>query len=131
MSTHAQTAEGAASDYELIGGATAIRAVVDRFYELLLGDQRLASYFAGVDLPRLKRHQVLLISQVLGGPVTYEGRELREAHAGMDISREDFRLVVSYLAQALAEAGVEADLIDRVGSTLAATEDDVVAAAAS
>jgi hemoglobin len=129
MSTQAQAAEGAVSDYDRVGGAAAIRSVVDRFYELLLADQRLASYFDGVDLPRLKRHQVLLISQVLGGPATYEGRELREAHAHLDISRQDFRLVVSYLAQALAEAGVDEELIGRVGATLAATEDDVVAAA--
>jgi hemoglobin len=131
MSTEGKTAEAAASDYERIGGGTAIRMVVDRFYELLLGDARLASYFADTDLPRLKRHQVLLISQVLGGPASYDGRDLREAHAGMAISREDFGLVVSYLAQALTEAGVDEEIIGRVGATLAATENDVVAAASA
>lgn len=130
MATHGHAAEGAASDYERVGGGAAIRAVVDRFYELLLEDERLVSYFQGIDLPRLKRHQVLLISQVLGGPASYDGRDLREAHAGMDISREDFGLVVSYLAQALTEAGVDDEVIARVGATLAATEHDVVAAAA-
>ncbi len=129
MSAHAEAVEGPTSDYEQIGGAAAVRAVVDRFYELLLGDERLTSYFEGVDLPRLKRHQVLLISQVLGGPAAYDGRELREAHDGMGIDREAFALVVTYLVQALQEAGVPDDVIGRVGQTLAATEDDVVAAA--
>ena len=30
---------------------------------------------------RLKRHQVALVSQVMGGPVAYEGRDLRAAHS--------------------------------------------------
>ena len=129
MAAEVQAVEGAASDYDQIGGAPAVRVVVDRFYELLLGDDRLASYFDGIDLARLKRHQVLLISQVLGGPASYDGRELSQAHAGMGISREDFALVVSYLVQALQEAGVPDDIIGRVGETLAAVEGDVVAAA--
>ncbi len=123
------THEVARSDYERVGGGPAISIVVDRFYELILGDGRLASYFTDTDLRRLKRHQVLLISQVLGGPAEYDGRELRQAHARLDVRREDFRLVVGYLAQALTEAGVEDDIIARVGATLAATEADVVAAA--
>ncbi len=130
MAAHGPAAEAAANDYERVGGGAAIRSVVDRFYELLLGDERLVGYFDGTDLPRLKRHQVLLISQVLGGPANYDGRELRAAHAGMAISREDFWLVVSHLAQALQEAGVDEEVIVRVGATLAATEDDVVASVA-
>ena len=129
MSTHGMSAEGAVSDYQRVGGGPAISAVVDRLYELLLDDERLVSHFAGTDLPRLKRHQALLISQVLGGPASYDGRDLREAHAGMDISRADFGLVVRYLVQALEEAGVDDEIIARLGTTLAATENDVVTAA--
>ena len=121
--------EGSPSDYDRVGGGAAVRSVVDRFYELVLDDARLAAYFTGTDIPRLKRHQVLLVSQVLGGPASYDGRDLREAHAGMDISAAEFGLVVSYLAQSLSEAGVEPEIIGRVGTTLAATEDDVVASA--
>lgn len=123
-------ADQAPSDYERVGGGAAIGSVVDRFYELVLGDQRLATFFTDTDLPRLKRHQVLLVSQVMGGPAEYEGGELREAHAGIDVTDADFGLVVSYLAQALHEAGVEQEIVDRVGATLAATRDDVVGTAA-
>lgn len=121
----------AVSDYDRIGGATAVRAVVDRFYELILEDARLVAYFTDTDLPRLKRHQVLLISQVLGGPAAYDGQDLRQAHAGMAITPEHFGLVVDHLVQALQEAGVEAEVIARVGAVLAQVEPDVVAAAAN
>jgi hemoglobin len=116
------------SDYERVGGGPAIKAVVDRFYELLLGDQRLAGYFADTNLTQLKRHQVLLVSQVMGGPAQYDGRDLRQAHAGLRIGADDFALVVAYLVQALEEAGVPAEIIARVGAALGATKADIVAA---
>ncbi len=118
----------ATSDYQRVGGGPAIRAVVDRFYELVLGDERLAGYFRGTDISQLKRHQVLLVSQVMGGPAQYDGRDLQRAHEGLDISGEHFGIVVSYLAQAMEEAGVPAEIIARVGAQLAATKHDVVAA---
>jgi hemoglobin len=121
----------AVSDYDRIGGAAAVRTVVDRFYELILEDDRLVGYFTDTDLPRLKRHQALLISQVLGGPAAYDGRDLREAHAGRGITPDHFGLVVDHLVQALQEAGVEAEVIGRVGAILAEAEGDVVTAAAS
>ena len=96
----------------------------------MLGDERLAGYFSGTEIGQLKRHQVLLISQVMGGPAQYDGRDLQQAHAGLDISHDDFSLVVSYLAQALEEAGVPPEIIARVGGQLAATKADVVASGA-
>lgn len=116
----------APSDYSAVGGGPAIAAVVDRFYQLVLGDDRLRGYFDGVEMVRLKRHQVALVSQVMGGPVSYEGRDLREAHVGMNISSEDFGAVAGHLVAALTEAGVGSDIIDRVVTTIAGTEADIV-----
>lgn len=124
-------AQTSVSDYELIGGGTAISLVVDRFYQLVLADERLASFFVGTDMPTLKRHQVLLVSQVMGGPAEYAGRDLRQAHAGMQISPDDFARVVSCLVSAMQEAQVPPDVIERVGAVLAGTEPDVVAAGPS
>jgi hemoglobin len=128
MATGDVYASAGASDYDRVGGGPAVKAVVDRFYELVLGDQQLSGFFTDTDLPRLKRHQVLLVSQVMGGPAQYDGRDLQQAHDGLDISGDDFNLVVSYLAQALGEAGVPYEIIARVAAQLGATKPDVVAA---
>lgn len=114
------------SDYERVGGGKAVKEVVDRFYELILDDEELVGFFHDTDMGQLKRHQVLLISQVLGGPASYEGRDLQQAHAGMEISRQDYLKVVGYLVQSMGEAGVDQAIIGRVGEALAATEQDVV-----
>ncbi len=126
-----QTYAQDASDYDLVGGGPAIKAVVDRFYELLLGDPRLAGFFAETDMSQLKRHQVLLVSQVMGGPAQYDGRDLQQAHERLDISGDDFTLVVSYLGQALGEAGVPAEIVARVGAALAGTKADIVTVGSS
>src|SRR5215203_1946938 len=118
---------GAISDYDAIGGGSAVSAVVNDFYERVLGDPQLAPYFEGVDLARLKRHQVLLISQVLGGPANYDGRPIDQAHAGLGISHDDFAAVAGHLvAAAMREAGVPEDIIMRAIAVVASTEPDIV-----
>ncbi|WP_438853452.1 group I truncated hemoglobin [Agromyces sp. M3QZ16-3] len=121
----------AQSDYQAVGGGPAVAVVVDRFYQLVLDDDRLRGYFDGIEMARLKRHQVALVSQVMGGPTSYEGRELREAHKGMGITEEDFGAVAQHLVTALSGAGVPADIIDRVVGVIAGTQPDIVEAPAA
>ena len=116
------------SDYERIGGAPAVRTVVDRLYQLILADDQLAGVFEGSDMAQLKRRQALLISQVLGGPADYDGRELGQARTGRHIARDDYRKVVSYLVQTMVEVGVLPAIIMRVSEALAARERDFVTA---
>ncbi len=114
------------TDYDRIGGGPAVRQVVERFYALVLADPALSPFFENADLARLKRHQALLISQVLGGPAEYEGRALAQAHSGMGITKDDFGRVVLHLVVALREARVPQEIIGRVGEVLGGTEADVV-----
>ena len=58
-----------ATYYERVGGNAAVTGVVDQFYDRVLADPELVAYFDGVDVGHVKRHQVLLISSVLRGPV--------------------------------------------------------------
>lgn len=114
------------SDYAAIGGADAVKKSVDRFYELVFADERLAPYFTGVDETRLKRHQAMLVSQLLGGPQSYAGQTLDEAHAGMNITEEDFTRVVGHFADTLAEMGASSEIIDRAGEALVGFKADIV-----
>ena len=121
-----QTIRAAVSDYDAIGGGPAVSAVVNDFYVRVLGDPQLAPYFEGVDIPRLKRHQVLLVTQVLGGPANYDGRALDEAHEGLGIDHEDFAAVAGHLTAAMKEAEVPEDIVMRAIAVVASTEPDIV-----
>ena len=118
--------EQTVSDYDLVGGGPAVAQVVEVFYQRVTADAELAHYFEGVDLNRLKRHQALLVSQVMGGPTAYDGRELNVAHAPLGITDEAFDRVVAHLAATLADAGVPDDVIGRVGGALGGTRSDIV-----
>lgn len=119
------------SDYDLIGGAPAVTAVVDAFYQKVLADPDLTEFFTDVDLPRLKRHQVMLVSHVLGGPVNYEGRALSDAHAHLPIEQTHFRRVVAHLVDVLDKAGVGEEIIGRVGAVLQDSESEIVSVKSS
>ncbi|HEU0180805.1 MAG TPA: group 1 truncated hemoglobin [Agromyces mariniharenae] len=121
-----QSDNQARSDYDAVGGGPAVAAVVDRFYVLILDDDRLRGYFDGVEMDRLKRHQTALVSQVMGGPVEYSGRQLRTVHQGKGISTDAFTAVAGHLVTALTEAGVEPAIIDRTVTAVAGTAPDII-----
>ena len=118
----------AVSAYDRIGGAPAVTEAVERFYRRLLADPDLSGFFAGTDLPRLKRHQVALISQVLEGPKEYAGRELAEAHRGMGITPDQYAAVGNHLTAVLEELAVPGDIIESVGKILESVAPDVIEA---
>lgn len=114
------------SYYERIGGAESIKIAVEKFYNAVLGDARLAPYFTDVDLVRLKRHQVAMLTTVFGGPNAYEGRELGTAHAGMGITGDDYDLVCHHLVSVLQDLDVPADAIAHAGGVLTAVKSQIV-----
>jgi hemoglobin len=114
--------------YERLGQEVGIRTAVDDFYARLVADPQVAHFFEGIDLPRLRRHQTALLSQVTGGPVEYTGRDLAAGHAGLGITPEDFDRVVGHLVATLTALGVSAEDIGAVGEALTAHRDDIVTA---
>ena len=112
--------------YDSIGGASAVRAAVDDFYARVLADARLAPFFTGTDLQRLKAHQRAFIAAAIGGPEVFGGRDMASAHAGLGIGDGDFDAVVGHLAGTLTGLGVPADTLGQIAGALAPLCDDIV-----
>ena len=70
-----------ATMFERIGGEAAVRAIVDDFVDRIVDDIMIGFFFRGVDRARLKQLEYQHAAEHLGGPVRYEGRPLRQAHA--------------------------------------------------
>jgi hemoglobin len=117
--------------YDRLGQEVGIRTAVDDFYVRVVSDPELAPFFEGIDLPRLRRHQTALLSQVTGGPIEYSGRDLAAGHAGLGIGPADFDRVVGHLVATLTALGVAAEDIGEVGAALTAHRDDIVTATAT
>jgi hemoglobin len=116
------------SIYDAIGGAGAVRAAVDDFYARVLADPRLAPFFTGTDLNRLKAHQRAFIAAAIGGPEIFSGRDMASAHAGLGITDADFDAVVGHLVDTLSGLGVPEETIGQIGSALAPLRSDIVSA---
>lgn len=114
--------------YDEIGGADAVAAVVEDFYGRVLADERLAAWFDGVDVRRLKAHQRAFIAAAFGGPDAYTGRSMADAHAGLDITPEAFARVVDHLVDTLIALGVPDETIGTIGAALFPLEAQIVAA---
>lgn len=90
-----------ASLYERLGGKDAITAVVDEFVANVAADKAINKFFAGADIPHLKKMLVEQICEATGGPCKYSGMDMRSAHKGMGISNAEFNALVGDLVKAL------------------------------
>lgn len=113
------TATAEPTYYEQVGGGPAVQKLVEVFYERVWSDPQLVDYFASADRDRLKVHQAKLITTVLGGPKEYTGRELAEAHNGLNITSADYDRVVEHLVAACGKLGVPDHIISAVGAIVA------------
>lgn len=88
--------------YEIVGGASTVRSAVDRLYFWISRDDELFNlYFRDVNLGALKAHMVALLTQTLGGPKVYSGREMADAHAHLRIYPEHYDRVADYVEATL------------------------------
>ena len=112
--------------YHQLGKREAIAAVVDRFYERVLADPRLNHYFDAVELHELRAHQTAFLSAATGGPDTYTGASMREAHAHLDLTPADFEGVAIHLQETLYEFDVDPENVDAVIDTVASLRPEIL-----
>lgn len=114
------------SVFEKIGGAAAVDAAVDIFYRRVLGDDLISHFFDTVDMDRQIGKQKAFLTMAFGGPNSYTGKDMREAHKHMHLKEEHFNAVAGHLSGTLEELNVPQDLINEVMAIAASTHDDVL-----
>jgi hemoglobin len=125
---NAMTTAAESTIFEAIGGDAALEVVVDDFYERVLADPDLAHFFAGTNMARLKGRQVEFFAAALGGPGSYSGASMRDAHRGRGITQRHFDLVAGYLVAALASAGVPEATVAQIIGAVAPLSSEIVSA---
>jgi hemoglobin len=74
-----------------------ITAVVEDFRDRVAADGRINSKFARTDLVRLRKMLIDQVCEAAGGPCTYSGRGMKEAHDGMGVTSGEFNALVEDL----------------------------------
>lgn len=98
--------------YEKLGGEGELAKMIDYFYDQVLKDDTIKNFFSDIDMDRVRSHQTKFISYALGGPNQYTGKEMKEAHEGMNLNPKHFEAFISHFSKALDHFGVEKNDID-------------------
>ncbi len=112
--------------YQRLGGLDAIKAVVDDFIGNVAGDGRINARFANANIPHLKSMLVDQICQATGGPCTYAGKSMADAHAGMKITDAEFTALVEDLVKSLDKFHVGAQEKSELLGALGGMKDQIV-----
>jgi hemoglobin len=101
-----QTYTGKDALYQELGRSEGITKVVDLFFQRLNADARINTLFANVDHDDLRRLVIEQLCAASGGPCTYTGRSMEEAHSGLNLTNKDFDAFVEDLVTAMNQAKV-------------------------
>jgi hemoglobin len=91
--------------YLRLGGYDAIAALVDEFLQTLALDPQMAR-FSVMNLERRQRNRQLTLdylSAAAGGPTLYLGQDMKTAHAGLEITTNEWKLAMDHVARALSK----------------------------
>ena len=110
--------------FDRLGGEKGVAAIVDDFVDRMINDPRVNFVRKGVtkgsilnresaqwdasaaNVGQLKKHIAQLIALSTGGPAHYDGREMKQAHAGLHISNAEMDAAIGDLKASLDKLAV-------------------------
>jgi hemoglobin len=95
----------ASSLFDDLGGEPALRRIIDRFVDRIFDDVMIGFFFRNARRERIKQKEYEFAAQHLGGPVTYSGRPLDEAHRAHPIMGGQFMRRLMILKETLDAEG--------------------------
>jgi len=127
-----EMAEEEASLYDRLGGLPAISAVVNDFIDILVPDEfinqneAVAAARDRVPPAYLKYQVTAMVCQATGGPCTYTGLGMDEAHAHLAITGAEWDRMVEIFLDVLAKYQVPEAETNELVAIVATTKDAIV-----
>ncbi|HWA82750.1 MAG TPA: group 1 truncated hemoglobin [Fimbriimonadaceae bacterium] len=120
--------------YARLGGIVPISTVVDEFVNMLATDPTIGSNpqvvrsltSGNVTGPGLKYLVTEQLVQAAGGPCTYSGRTMKDAHHGLMISEKEWQVGAQILKKVLDKYQVPAKEQGEIFQAIASSHDDIV-----
>jgi hemoglobin len=131
----APPADGAQALYERLGGAYAIAVVVDDFIDRVMNDARLNANprvdeaHHRVSSQGFKYYVTEMVCWAAGGPQTYSGRSMLDAHSELRITAEEWEAFMDDLHQSLAAFSVPGREAAELVAIVESTKGDIVTSA--
>jgi truncated hemoglobin YjbI len=115
--------------WDRLGGEEKVRAIVHEWLEAAIKDPKLNLYRGAKfkpDQATTEKQVVLFLSQLTGGPLKYEGRDMKKVHAGMKITEAEFNALTGHLAVVMKGNGYPPAYVDELVAKLSTTKPDIV-----
>jgi hemoglobin len=118
--------------YERLGGAYPIAVVVDDFIERLLVNEtlnanpKISDARQRVPKQGLKFHVTTLVCQATGGPCKYAGRDMKTAHAHLNITGREWQAMLTDFGKTLDKFKVPAREQKELVAIVNSTKSDIV-----
>jgi len=112
--------------YERLVGKPALTAVVNELWAQVAADARINARFARTNPAVFGSQLVDFLCQASGGPCKYQGKDMKTAHTGMQLSDAEFNALAEDTVKALYKFKVPVREKDEVIGLLASLKGDIV-----
>ena len=93
--------------YERLGGLDGITAIAKDIVARHIANPIIGKRFLDTDPAELTQHVIGFFSSGTGGPDIYEGRDMKSAHRGMNLTERELCAAIDDLLAALDGQGIE------------------------
>lgn len=118
--------------WDRLGGEENVARIIDDFYQAVKDDKEVNFFrkpnvvLTKQEVNDLKDKMKAFISSVTGGPLKYEGKDMKEAHKGMGITDKEFDAATKDLAAALRKNNVQLEDAREFMQKVEATRPEIV-----
>ena len=114
--------------FDDLGGRAGLTRIADGTLHRAVLDPRIKKTLADANIERLQGLLMLQFCVLTGGPCRYPGRDMRTAHADLNLAPRHFNALVEDLQDAMDAEGVPFRTQNRLLALLAPMHHDIVAA---
>lgn len=112
--------------YAALGEKAGIDRLAGDFVARLLRHPRIGTHFKDAQPGPLQQSLAEQFCALSGGPCTYQGADMLDVHADMDINKGDFNALVEVLQRAMDAQGIAFSQQNRLLALLAPMHRDII-----
>jgi hemoglobin len=122
----AQNSPADDSLYKAFGEKAGLSSLMEDFVQRLVQDKRIGSFFKDTNSTHLAQQLTEQLCMLSGGPCTYRGAPMKDAHLEMGITKSDFNALVEVLQVSMQAKGIAFPAQNRMLAKLAPMHREIV-----